>query len=147
MKIYLDTCVYNRPFDDQTQERINLETYAFLIVLEGIEKKIYNLVVSEVNLFENARDKKIERKNKVKTIFNLANEFVELKEDDLKKVEYLEKLGFLGLDALHIVAAEKAKVDYLISCDDKMIKIYKNNEKFINVRVVNILEFILKEVI
>ncbi len=26
MKIYLDNCCYNRPFDDQTQERIHLES-------------------------------------------------------------------------------------------------------------------------
>jgi predicted nucleic acid-binding protein len=147
MKIYLDTCVYNRPFDDQTQERISLETYAFLTVLERIEKKVYDLVISEVNIFENERDKKLERKIKVKTIFKLANEFVELKETELKKVEYLEKLGFSGLDALHIVAAEKAKAEYLITCDDKMIKVYKNNEKAINVKVLNILEFVLEEVI
>jgi len=69
MKLYLDTCVYNRPFDDQTQERISLETQAFLIILEKIEKKIYTLLISEVNFFENERNKRFERKIKIKTIF------------------------------------------------------------------------------
>jgi hypothetical protein len=34
MKIYLDNCCYNRPFDDQTQERIHLESEAILTVLQ-----------------------------------------------------------------------------------------------------------------
>ena len=33
MKLYLDTCCYNRPFDDQTQERIHLESEAILTIL------------------------------------------------------------------------------------------------------------------
>ena len=39
MRIYLDSCVYNRPFDDQQQPRINLETQAFLLILHMAEKK------------------------------------------------------------------------------------------------------------
>jgi len=38
MKLYLDLCVYNRPFDYQGQERIALETGAFIYLVEQIEK-------------------------------------------------------------------------------------------------------------
>jgi hypothetical protein len=31
MKIYLDTCIYCRPFDDQSQDRIEKETKAFIL--------------------------------------------------------------------------------------------------------------------
>jgi len=37
MKVYLDTSVYNRLFDDQTQPRIWLETLAFAVILQMIE--------------------------------------------------------------------------------------------------------------
>ena len=30
MKVYLDNCTYNRPFDDQSQIRISLETEIFI---------------------------------------------------------------------------------------------------------------------
>ncbi|HPZ08922.1 MAG TPA: hypothetical protein PL110_12455 [Candidatus Eremiobacteraeota bacterium] len=33
MKIYLDTCCLNRPFDDQTQDRNRLEAEAIMIIL------------------------------------------------------------------------------------------------------------------
>jgi hypothetical protein len=33
MKLYLDNCCYNRPYDDQTQERIHLEGEAVLVII------------------------------------------------------------------------------------------------------------------
>jgi len=62
------------------------------------------------------------------------------------RVGYLEKIGFSGLDALHVAAAEKGGADYLITCDDKMVELYKRSEASVKVKIVNILEFILKEV-
>lgn len=34
MIVYLDNCCYNRPFDDQTQERVHLESEAILTILK-----------------------------------------------------------------------------------------------------------------
>ena len=42
MRLYLDLCVYNRPFDSQKQERVALETSIFIYILE-MERKIYIL--------------------------------------------------------------------------------------------------------
>jgi len=39
MKIYLDTCCYNRPFDDQNQLKIELESIAKLYIPNEIKKK------------------------------------------------------------------------------------------------------------
>jgi hypothetical protein len=33
MRIYLDVCCLNRPFDDQSQDRIRLETEAVIIII------------------------------------------------------------------------------------------------------------------
>ena len=38
MRLYLDVCCLNRPFNDRTQERIHLEAEATLIVLSRIEQ-------------------------------------------------------------------------------------------------------------
>jgi hypothetical protein len=37
MKIYLDVCCLNRPFDDQGQERIRLEAEAVLLIIARME--------------------------------------------------------------------------------------------------------------
>lgn len=41
MKVYLDNCCYNRPFDDQTQERIHLESEAILMILQHAQSGMY----------------------------------------------------------------------------------------------------------
>jgi hypothetical protein len=38
MKIYLDTCCLNRPFDDQRQHRVRLETEAVTLILKKIRQ-------------------------------------------------------------------------------------------------------------
>lgn len=52
---------------------------------------------------------------------------------------------FSDIDALHIALAEKANVDYFITCDDEIIKLYKKNKDYIKVEIVNIIEFIALE--
>jgi len=48
MTIYLDNCCYNRPFDDQTQERIHLGSEAILTVLKMGQMKKVIIVGSEI---------------------------------------------------------------------------------------------------
>ena len=44
-RIYLDSCVYNRPFDDyHKNEKIFIEALAFYIVLIWVEKGQINLI-------------------------------------------------------------------------------------------------------
>ena len=38
-RIYLDVCCLNRPFDDQNQPRIRLESEAILIILAQYERE------------------------------------------------------------------------------------------------------------
>ncbi len=38
MKLYLDICCFNRPYDDQTQARVRLETEAVILLLSSLLK-------------------------------------------------------------------------------------------------------------
>lgn len=55
MKIYLDNCCYNRPFDDQSQIRIHLETQAKLYIQSKIREGTYDLVWSYILDYENGK--------------------------------------------------------------------------------------------
>ncbi|UKO99081.1 hypothetical protein [Nostoc sp. UHCC 0870] len=46
--IYLDVCCLNRPFDDQTQERILLETEAVRIILAHCQIGEWQLLGSKL---------------------------------------------------------------------------------------------------
>jgi hypothetical protein len=48
MKIYLDTSVLDRVFDNQTQARIAIEIQAFRIVLQLIEVKLLNSFLRQI---------------------------------------------------------------------------------------------------
>jgi hypothetical protein len=49
MRIYLDNCCYNRPFDDQNQKKIQLETIAKLYIQNAVRNGVYDLVWSFMN--------------------------------------------------------------------------------------------------
>ena len=36
MRLYFDNCCYNRPFDDQSQIRIALESQAKIVTVQGV---------------------------------------------------------------------------------------------------------------
>lgn len=55
-RVYLDTSTYNRPFDDQTQPKIFLETQAVVIILQMVEAKAVELISSSVLEYENSRN-------------------------------------------------------------------------------------------
>ena len=146
MKLYLDLCVYNRPFDYQGQERVALETWAFIYLLEQIEKGKYALVCSEALAYENNRNQDGVKKVRIASYFELANEFIRLEETDFERAKDLRALGFTDMDALHIASAEKGNIDFLITCDDRIVSLYKKEAHTIKVKIMNLLEFVNMEV-
>jgi hypothetical protein len=52
MLIYLDTNVYSRPFDDQTNEKFQVEANAFLKILAEVKTGTLNLLSSAILKFE-----------------------------------------------------------------------------------------------
>ena len=65
MLIYLDNCCFNRPFDDQLQIKIRLETEAKLVIQEGIKTGDYLLAWSYILDFENSENPFPERKETI----------------------------------------------------------------------------------
>jgi hypothetical protein len=83
-----------------------------------------------------------QRKIRVASYFHLTQEFIGIDDLDVDRVRFLKGAGFSDIDALHIALAEKAKVDYFISCDDDIINIYKKHKNMIKVKVLSLVEFI-----
>ena len=73
MIIYLDNCCYNRPFDDQTQERIHLESEAILMILQRRQAGIYRVVGSNILELEMERMHDAAKKQKVKELYKAAD--------------------------------------------------------------------------
>lgn len=122
MRIYLDVCCLNRPFDDQTQDRIHLEAEAVLTILKYIEKKRWSMINSDAILYEVNKIPDPERKTKVQfTLFN-AKDYVQINEQILRRAKQIQQLGVKSFDALHIACAEASQADIFLTTDDKLLK-------------------------
>ena len=65
MLIYLDNCCFNRPFDDQKQIRIHIETEAKLFIQSKILAGEFRLAWSYILDYENAANPFPERKETI----------------------------------------------------------------------------------
>jgi hypothetical protein len=64
-RIYLDTCCYNRPFDNKTQITIQLESNAKLFIQNEISNNNHELVWSFILDHENKLNPKKENKKNI----------------------------------------------------------------------------------
>ena len=140
MKIYLDTSVYNRPFDDQTQPRIWLETLALALVLQLVEAGEAVLVNSTVLEFENSKNPVSLRQDWMSRCLEQATDYQRVDESIRERAETLEKHGLKAIDSLHVACAESAGADYFLTCDDRLLK----KQKHITVSSMNPLDFVQK---
>ena len=65
MKVYLDNCCYNRPYDDQSSLPISLEAQAKLLIKE----KCLELASSFILDYENSCNPYTDRKIAIKELF------------------------------------------------------------------------------
>jgi predicted nucleic acid-binding protein len=140
VKIYLDTSVYNRPFDDQMQPRIWLETLAFAVILQMIEAGSVELVTSTVVAYENSRNPFLMRRDWVSHCSGSAGHVQRVDERIRQRAEELEQQGLKAVDALHVACAEASGCEYLLTCDDRLLRRYQGER----VHVLNPVDFIVE---
>jgi predicted nucleic acid-binding protein len=122
MKIYLDNCMFNRPFDEQTHIRIRLETEAKLAIQEEIRRGTYQLIWSYILDYENSKNPFQERKEQIIKWKKYAITDIEENTEIIKTALLLNSKGLQKMDSLHIACAVFAKADYFLTTDDKVIK-------------------------
>ena len=140
MTIYLDNCCYNRPFDDQTQERIHLESEAVLSILKMGQMKRAVIVGSEILELEMHRMMDENKKQKVMDLYKVASMNIHYT-DKIKKraADIMSVSNISTFDSLHIAAAEEANADVLLTTDDKLEKMAEKLN--LKTRVINPLRF------
>jgi predicted nucleic acid-binding protein len=139
MKIYLDNCCLQRPLDDKSQIRIQLESDAILAVLSLCESGQADLVSSEVLEFELNRNPNLQSKAYVNEVLAIAKVVVQVNHVITQRAQELTSHGFKGVDALHLAVAEMEKVDYFCSCDDRLLNRARNLQ-MLQIEVVSPLE-------
>lgn len=123
MKIYLDNCCFNRPFDDQSQIRIRLETEAKLKIQEEIQKGHVELIWSYILDYENNRNPFQERKDRINWWKKYATVDTQESHDLIVIANSLNQKGFPKIDSLHMACAIISKCKYFLTTDDKILKL------------------------
>ncbi len=122
MKIYIDNCCFNRPFDDQSQIRIRLEAEAKLKIQEEVRSGTLELVWSYILNYENNRNPYPERKARIKRWNMYAIMDIEEGPEIIETAKLLNQKGLKKLDSLHISCALFAKCEFFLTTDDKILK-------------------------
>lgn len=139
MRIYLDNCTFNRPFDDQSQIRVRLEAEAKLFIQDQIKNDEVKLVWSYILDFENEQNPFAERRSAILKWRELSSIDVQENPALLEMARKLNSLGVKPKDALHISSAIEAKAACFLTTDDILLKKLKN---FDEIQVMNPTEFI-----
>ena len=122
MRIYLDNCCFNRPFDDQSQLRIRLESEAKLHIQEDIRSGSYNLIWSYILDYENSKNPFQERQEQIAKWREYSKIDIGEDEEILKIASIVQQNGIKKIDSLHIACAIKAKADYYLATNDDILK-------------------------
>ena len=137
MKVYLDNCCFNRPFDDQGSLKIQLETKAKLAIQQMVHTDRIQLVWSFILEYENSQNPFELRKETIAPWRELASECILDQESVRTFAKELTNQGIKIKDALHISCAKQANCDYFITTDKKLL-----NKQLDQIKVIGPIEFI-----
>ena len=143
LKLYLDTCCYNRPFDDLEQEKINLEANAIENIFRKHINKEVEIYKSMVIDFEISKIKLDNKRRQVEDLYD-AMELSQITYTPEIKQRALElkQFNIKDMDALNLSFAESADIDYFITTDRLLINASKRAN--LRIKVINPIEFIME---
>ena len=142
VRIYLDMCCYNRPYDDQSQLKISMETQSKLHIQTLIKEGKLKLITSYMLRYECGNNPFEMRRN---AIFDFIDTntyaYIGMERQTVieEKAAEIMKTGVKYKDACHVASAIYAECEYFISTDTRLLK-YKSNE----IKMVTPVEFVME---
>jgi hypothetical protein len=136
MRVYLDMCCLKRPFDDQAQPRIRLESEAVLALLGSSGQEVEFLRAAAHDL-ENQQNPLPVRAGRVRQWLEALPSMPLVDAELIRRTRELLALGFKNFDAIHLASAELGGADVFASCDDRLLAAASRHAAVLRVRVIN----------
>ena len=140
LKIYLDNCCFNRPYDNPNDINVQMETTAKLFI-QSLVRQGDILLVSSFVLYSEIRDNPFEHKRNgiLQFVDDYAKEYFggEMTSQALAIATDIMKTGVKAVDAAHVVCAILAKCDCFITTDKRLLR-YKTDR----INLFNPVEFV-----
>lgn len=144
MKIYFDVCCLNRPFDDQTQDRIHLEAEAILSILNHSRAAGWSVIGSDAIDYEISKMPDNDKRLMVQILSTMHDAHVRVDTVVERRAVELKKAGLKPMDALHVACAEKGKVEIFLTTDDNLLSKALKNQRALKMKVENPLGWVME---
>ena len=128
MKIYLDTCCYGRPFDDQSEPNTKAETEAILAAVELCklaEVAVFGspALTDEIADIPDDDNGTADTRKKVRDFYDFTvTNYIQLSGDIVLRARDFIKQGMKRYDSYHLAFAEAINVDFLVTTDKKFFR-------------------------
>jgi len=142
MRLYLDNCCFNRPFDDQSRLTIRLETEAKLHIQNAIRAGQYALGWSYILDYENAANPLEGRRTEIQRWEALADSYAAETPAILAAMQDIVTVGIKPLDALHIACAQALGCQYFLTVDKGILK---KAAGVANIQILNLIDFVIEQ--
>ncbi len=151
LKIYLDTNIYGRLFDDLSDPLIYTEAVACLSIFKFVANRKISLITSDILYLEINQTEPVKR-NRIQLLLPLARQHAKLDNRVIQLSHLLEdRIKISGSDAMHLASAIKGESDYFITQDKQILKMGNminqiSKEQGINLIITNCLLFLQKNI-
>ena len=137
MRIYLDNCCYNRPYDNQSQQRINDETES---IFRAINQKENIIIGSDTLILEMAQIKDVDLQLDIVAMYSQTIKEEVSTSEEVEKIadSIMSESSIHKMDALHLASAIVGKAEIFLTVDDKLIK--SCSKLNLNMKVINPVE-------
>jgi len=137
MRVYLDNCCFNRPFDDPLHLPNWLEAEAKLHVQRQIVAGNIELAWSYMLDYENADNPYEDRQDAIAQWKTKATIDINTKDEIIRRAVSIGQCGIRSKDALHIACAIEAQCHVFLTTDKRILK-----KKVDGIRLMNPLDFV-----
>ncbi|MDR2692792.1 MAG: hypothetical protein LBB74_01060 [Chitinispirillales bacterium] len=140
--IYLDTCIYGRPFDRPTTPEIRAEAAAVDAIIKWCKAGGHRIIGSATVTSEIGQIANPAKRAEIEAFYykNINGE-VMLSTQGIKRMLDLKSQGLGDMDSQHLTTAETAGADFLLTTDKFFIK-RGNSLKLYNVKIMNPTNFV-----
>lgn len=142
MRLYLDNCCFNRPYDKQHMLTIRLETEAKLHIQNAILIGQYQLGWSYILDYENAANPFEERRIEIQKWKSFADSYTVATSSVLVMMEEFIAIGIKPKDALHIACAKKLDCEYFLTVDKGILR---KAEQVFQIQILSPIDFVIEE--
>ena len=142
MRVYLDNCCFNRPFDDQSQLAVRLEAEAKLSIQEAIRAHQISLVWSYIIDFENSENPFPERRHSISPWRELSCLNISETPQLIEKSIQFTQLNIKAKDALHLACAVEGLCDIFLTTDHGILK---KSRHITDLAVMNPIDYITRK--